>query len=323
MATITFEGSSYALAPGETVLAGLERHGVEIPSSCRSGVCQSCMMKAASGAPPADAAKGLRDTLRAQGMFLACSCVPSEDLSIERPAGPGQIYPSQVLGRRRLSERTVELTLARPADFDYFAGQFVNLVRPGNIVRSYSLASVARLDDALRLHIALMPGGRMSGWACDEAASGDDVGIMGPLGNCFYVPGAPGQPLFLFGTGTGLAPLYGILRDALAQGHTGPIHLFHGSPVDDGLYLHDDLHALAASHANVQYHPCTLQAPVRDGVTQGDMTAISLERCGDLTGYRAYLCGNPEIVRAMQKKCFLAGASMREIFADAFLPAAK
>jgi ferredoxin-NADP reductase len=39
-----------------------------------------------------------------------------------------------------------------------------------------------------------------------------------------------------------------------------------------------------------------------------------------LAGHQVYLCGHPDFVKAMQRKCFLAGASLPDIHADAFLP---
>jgi len=322
MPLVTIDGVSHALDEGENLLDGLLRRGVLVPSSCRSGVCQSCLLRVVEGVVPETAQRSLRDTQRAQGFFLACSTAVTEDLEVERPSDAGRVLDTQVIDVQRLDARTVALRLAWPEGFAYQAGQFINLMRDDGTVRSYSLASVPTLDPHLELHIARMPGGRLSSWACDEAKPGDALQFTGPVGNCFYVPGAPAQPLFLFGTGTGLAPLYGILRDALAQGHTGAIYLFHGSPVEAGLYLHEVLRGIEATHPQVHYHPCVLETPARADVAHGDMAQISLAMCGDLDGYRVYLCGAPEIVRSMQRKCFLTGADMKNIFADAFLPAA-
>lgn len=322
MPQVTLDGTTHTLDTGENLLEGLLRRGVLVPSSCRSGVCQSCMLRAVSGDVPETAQRGLRDTQRALGYFLSCSTPVGGDLVLERVGDAGRMYETEVISVRPLDARTVEMRLAVPGGFRYYAGQFINLSREAGVLRSYSLASVSGLDPYLELHIAKMPGGRLSTWACDEAKPGDALRFSGPVGNCFYVPGAAAQPLFLFGTGTGLAPLYGILRDALAQGHSGAIHLFHGSPVEAGLYLHGVLCDIAAEHPQVQYHPCTLEAPSRIGIGHGDMAKISLARCGDLAGYRVFLCGAPDLVRAMQRACFLAGADMKHIFADAFLPAA-
>ncbi|MDP1166043.1 hypothetical protein Q6281_31615, partial [Klebsiella pneumoniae] len=67
------------------------------------------------------------------------------------------------------------------------------------------------------------------------------------------------RPLILIGTGSGIAPLHGILRDALRQGHTGPIHIYHGTRQPEDLYLDQSLHDLASRHDNVHYYPCVSQ----------------------------------------------------------------
>ena len=41
-----------------------------------------------------------------------------------------------------------------------------------------------------------------------------------------------------------------------------------------------------------------------------------------LTGWRGFVCGDPGIVQTLKKKLFLAGMASRDIYADAFLPAA-
>lgn len=323
MPQVSLDGASFLLEETETVLAGLERHGVSLPASCRAGVCQSCMMKLLEGSVPDAAQRGLQPTQRAQGLFLACSCVPEGDIAIEYPGDANRVWDTEVVAIRPLNARTVHLRLARPAGFEYRPGQFINLIRPGNIVRSYSLASVPNADETLDLHIAHLPGGLMSEWACTSAREGETLQFTGPLGNCFYLEGNPTQPLFLLGTGTGLAPLLGILRDALLQGHTGPIQLFHGALDDAGLYLVDELRALESAHPNLGYLPAALNGTARDGVRTGDVGQLALTHCPSLTGHRVYLCGHPDLVKTMQKKCFLAGAAMSEIHADAFLPAGK
>ena len=203
----------------------------------------------------------------------------------------------------------------------YFPGQFVNFVRADGLVRSFSLASVPALDDHLEFHVALVDGGQMSGWLHHEAEEGTPLALMGPLGNCFYTPGKPEQPLFLLGTGTGLAPLYAILRDALHQGHTGPIHLFHGALAARDLYLSEELRAMSDASENFFYHPCVRDEVGEDCVTQGAVDAVALATVPNLKGWKVFLCGNPDLVKQVQRKTFMAGASMQDIHADAFLPA--
>jgi CDP-4-dehydro-6-deoxyglucose reductase len=321
MALVRFEGLDYPCGEGESVLECLERHGVPMMSSCRSGACQSCMMRATSGDPGDTAKQGLKDTLKAQDYFLACVCRPTVDLTVTRADAAGLRIRGRIIEKSLLNERTVRLRYAPEGRTEYRAGQFMNLVGPGGDVRSYSLASVPGVDEFLEFHIMAFPGGKVSGWAMMHAQVGDESEMLGPQGACFYVPGRSDQPLVLIGTGTGLAPLSGIVRDALAQGHAGPIRLYHGALRRQSLYLVEELRALSASHANFTYVPCVLHPDGADtGLRAGDIQQIVLSEEGPFRGKRVFLCGDPNFVRTLQRAVFKAGAGLKDILADAFLP---
>jgi CDP-4-dehydro-6-deoxyglucose reductase, E3 len=316
VAAIIYEERAYACESGESVLDCLTRHGVLLPSSCRNGVCQTCMMHAASGHIPEQAQKGLKDTLKVQGYFLACVCRPEHDMEIRQANVEGLRHRATVSAMERMNANIMCLRLRPTKPVDYRAGQFINLLHQ-DAARSYSLASLPG-EDELELHIRHVPDGRVSSWVHQQLRLNDSVEFHGPAGDCFYVAGRPEQPLLLIGTGTGLAPLYGILRDAIDRGHTGEIRLFHGSLHRDGLYLVEALQHLATTHGNVHYTPCVLHGEAPPGGAVGAIDDVVMQVLPDLTGWRAYLCGDPEIVRRLQSRIFLAGTSMQEIHADAF-----
>ncbi|QRK10203.1 2Fe-2S iron-sulfur cluster binding domain-containing protein [Archangium violaceum] len=318
MARVKHEGQWYGLDEGESVLDGLLRRGVEVPHSCRAGACQSCLMRAERGEVPARAQVGLKETLKARGYFLACACQPEGELEVAG-AGADLRVPARITSLERLSDSVLCVRLRPEGDFEYRAGQYVSVLRTDGLARSYSLASLPH-EDTLALHVRRVPGGRMSGWLFEEARPGDVLELQGPAGECFYVPGRPEQSLLLVGTGTGLAPLYGIIRDALERGHTGPIWLFHGAVDVSGLYLVEELRALQSRHPQLQYRPCVSKGQARVGVTVGALDAIIKEVCPRPAGWRGYLCGSPDLVLSLRKKLFLAGLSLKEIHADAFLP---
>ena len=155
----------------------------------------------------------------------------------------------------------------------------------------------------------------MSEWLHSRAALGTTVWLQGPAGNCFYVPGKLDEPLILAGTGTGLAPLYGIVRDCLRQSHAGPIWLFHGALTREGLYLTEQLAELDRAHENFHYVPSVLPE-------SGPLDKDILTRFGKLVGWKGYVCGDPALVNLLRKKLFLAGMALQSIYADAFLPSA-
>jgi ferredoxin-NADP reductase len=158
----------------------------------------------------------------------------------------------------------------------------------------------------------------MSAWVHEQLSAEDSVEISQPLGECYYRPGNPEQALLLIGTGCGLAPLYGVIRDALHQGHSGPIWLYHGSRSCDGLYLIDELRDLAREHRNFAYVPCVSNEPTLDGVLQLRANDAAFKQNANLKNWRVFLCGHPDMVNAAKKKAFLAGANLKDIHADAF-----
>ncbi|BCX88763.1 CDP-4-dehydro-6-deoxyglucose reductase, E3 [Methylomarinovum tepidoasis] len=316
MARLILGDRVYHLDPGETVLDCLLRHQEEVDYGCRAGVCQSCLLQAEEPVP-ASAQTGLKDTLKRQRYFLACSYRPETDLHIRIPAR--ERFSTEVIAHHRLTPEIVRLRLAVPAAFSYRPGQYVNLFHQGQ-VRSYSLASLPG-EPFLEFHIRRVPGGLFSTWIFEALHPGDTVQIGPALGECFYTPEAAEQPLLLIGTGSGLAPLYGILRDALEQGHREAIYLYHGSSTLSGLYLQEALQALACDYSQFHYVPCLSRTPVPDGIRHGRASALALADHPQLENWRIYLCGNPEMVRSAQRRCFLAGASMQAIHADPFLSA--
>ncbi|HUS06887.1 MAG TPA: 2Fe-2S iron-sulfur cluster-binding protein [Bryobacteraceae bacterium] len=319
MPAITYEGQSYSLAANENVLDALLRNGVNAAHSCKAGGCGSCLMRAAEGPIPARAQSGLKDAWKAQGYFLACLCLPDKDLAITTVGADAQLGAT-ITGLELLSPDVLRVRLRCDAPLGFRAGQYVSLQREGGLARSYSIASLPEESD-LELHVRRIAGGKMSGWLHDEARISDRLSVLGPSGDCFYVPGKEEQPLLLVGTGTGLAPLYGILRDAIRHGHRGPIHLFHGALHKGGLYLVEELRRLVSGHAHVEYIPAVLNGAEGGDLAVGSIDQVVLKRFPKLAGWRGYVCGDPALVQSLKKKLFLSGMASRDIYADAFLPA--
>ncbi|MBV1906138.1 MAG: 2Fe-2S iron-sulfur cluster binding domain-containing protein [Pseudomonadales bacterium] len=324
---ICYQGSKYPHKLGASVLDTLLENGVEIPYSCRAGVCQSCVMRCDTGELPANCQTGLKDTLCSQGYFLACQCKPEEKLSVTLPNDLGMFGHATVVEKTLLSANICGLKLLSFLPLDYHAGQFINLRNAEGCIRSYSLASLPAQQEYLELHIRRHPDGEMSSWLFDEIQPGDLLDLQGPNGQCFYISDNPEQTLLLIGTGTGLAPLLGIVRDALYSGHTGPIYLYHGSGSLEGLYHQEILEQLAKRHENFSYQQCLSagigKQPVPlEGLLEkwpGRADEIAFERHIDLNNTQIYLCGAPAMVKAAQRRAFLAGAELALIHADPFL----
>ncbi|MDD4928942.1 MAG: 2Fe-2S iron-sulfur cluster-binding protein [Gallionella sp.] len=83
-------------ATDETVLQALTRQGVALRSSCRGGVCQTCVMRCLEGEIPGRAQSGLSTDLISQRYFMPCVCKPSGDMVLAPPLADDFFVPAQL-----------------------------------------------------------------------------------------------------------------------------------------------------------------------------------------------------------------------------------
>jgi len=301
----------------ENVLDALLRQGINIPFSCRSGVCHICVQQCTHGDIPPVAQKGLSPELVKENHFLACQCTPMGDMHITAPSGLFQTV--LVHSKEMLSPYVCKILLEPPEAFIYKAGQFVNLRRPDGITRSYSLASLPAEDYFLELHVQRQDGGIMSNWLIDELKVGDGIDIQNAEGSCHYQATASDHPLLLIGTGTGMAPLLGIVRDALHHNHRHEIHLYHGGRNQDRFYLHDQLRELEQAHSNFHYYECISgTAAVPENTCAGRADEVAFARHQNVHHWNVYLAGLAEMVDNGTLLAARHGAAPHDIHSDAF-----
>lgn len=321
MAIITYNDKHYELNAQESILDGLLRHNVLINHSCKNGVCQSCLLRTEDTSIPEDAQLGLKATLKQQGYFLACQCLPEEDMQVQSVNASDLYFNAIVVAKKNLSEDVCQLILQTTPDFSYHAGQFVNLHRSDNQIRSYSLTSLAQ-DDYLELHIKRMDNGVFSHWIHNDLKVGDSIDLQGPFGDCFYLQEDIQQPLLLIGTGTGIAPLWGVAKEALDLGHKGAIKLYFGSRYKKGLYLDSVLRQMANEYKNFEYYACLSAKDDKliesQSYLQGRASDLALQQITDLKNWNIYLSGLPAMVNTTRKLAYLSGANMKKIYIDPF-----
>ena len=73
---------SFLCAEDQDIVTAAKNNGIELPSSCCSGVCTSCASKILEGSVDQEDAMGLNDDLREKGFALLCVAYPKSDLHI-------------------------------------------------------------------------------------------------------------------------------------------------------------------------------------------------------------------------------------------------
>lgn len=325
MAELGYKSRRLALRPGESVLDCLLRNGEAVPYSCKAGRCQACLVRAVGCESTPESRATLKPALRDRGYALACQWIPQHDVAAAVPAVDEFSMAVRIAELRLLNEVVlrVRLTLEDPAAlFVCRPGQYLNLIHPSGLTRSYSVANDHARDRFIELHVGRTHHGLFSTWLFDHAEAGVLLHIRGPAGDCSY-SGLDGDafPILLAGTGTGLAPLYGIAADALRQGHRGNIGLYHGARDPRHFHYADELHRLEETHGNFHYRPCLIPPPVPGSTSCYGMeelldTFLQQEKAAQA---RVYLCGSPEFVEAMHKRTYLKGARAAHIHCDPFI----
>lgn len=299
----------WSVAAGSNLLDALNQAGVAVPYSCRAGSCHACLVHCLQGEPSDRKPDALTVEQRQRGWRLACQCQVIEDLQVEifDPLRDG--LPAKVLGADWLSPSVLRLRLQPERPMRYQAGQHL-VLWTGNVARPYSLASLPEEDRFLEFHLDCRQSGEFSD-AARQFKIGDPI-RLGELrgGALYYDPDWQSRPLWLLASGTGLGPLFGVLREALRQDHQGAIRIIHLAHDADEHYLAKPLAALAANYVNLQIELLTA-AELPAALAQ--LRLVSRQTL-------ALLCGGPGSVDAFARRLYLAGLPRNQLLADVFLP---
>lgn len=120
----------------------------------------------------------------------------------------------------------------RKSDFPrhYLSGQFLTLIAEINGKeerRAYSLCSSPYIDSALAVTIKRIKGGKMSNYLHDMVKVGDTLTALPPMGNFNFDPGTTSRHIVLVGCGSGITPLFSIIKTALVKEPSSMISLVY------------------------------------------------------------------------------------------------
>ncbi|MBA3326494.1 MAG: ferredoxin--NADP reductase [Rhodobacteraceae bacterium] len=116
---------------------------------------------------------------------------------------------------RHWTDKTFSFQCERPASFRFRSGEFVMIglaVEGKPLLRAYSICSPS-WDDALEFYSIKVEDGPLTS-RLRHLAEGDEIVIRPkPVGTLVHDALLPGRRLFLFATGTGIAPFASLIRD--------------------------------------------------------------------------------------------------------------
>lgn len=197
---------------------------------------------------------------------------------------------------------------ALDAPFAFEPGQYatLGLLGPaGKLVqRPMSISSPASDLDEYEFFIRLVEGGAFTTLLWQREV-GDPINIKGPKGK--FVLTDDGRTCLFIASGTGLAPFMSMLDALDARGSSQEVVLLHGVSYDHDLAWREQLTELDADAASRLRYVATVSRPQhcpdwsgRTGRVEAITSAVMDELGLDAANTTIYLCGNPDMVSAVE-----------------------
>jgi 3-ketosteroid 9alpha-monooxygenase subunit B len=173
--------------------------------------------------------------------------------------------------------------------FRFKPGQHLQLRVPCGakpLPRCYSLSSSPAFDEPLRVTVKRVADGRASGWVCAELKAGDTLDVMPPAG--VFTPRSLDANLRMFAGGSGITPVFSIIRTVLASG-TGRINLLYANRDEQSVIFGNELTELARQYPDRLQVFHWLDSVQGRPPTQAQISAIAKD--WGLDGAECYICG--------------------------------
>lgn len=127
--TVSIAAQTVDVRDDESILDACLRSGVEIPFSCRGGVCQTCLMRCTNGEVPAVAQRTLSPSLREKGYLLTCQCRPTGPMTLALP-DPADRVTGCMLHETRHEDSFLFIRFETARELPCKAGQLLDLQLP-------------------------------------------------------------------------------------------------------------------------------------------------------------------------------------------------
>jgi ring-1,2-phenylacetyl-CoA epoxidase subunit PaaE len=150
--------------------------------------------------------------------------------------------------------------------FDYKQGQYLTLktmINGQEVRRAYSMCS-SPIEEDIFITVKKVEGGQMSPYLNEQAKPGMELDVMEPDGR-FYTKLDADQrkTYYLFGAGSGITPLYAILKTILEKEPTSTVFLLYGNRNEESIIFRDGLAQLAKRYEGQLYVEHVLSQPTR------------------------------------------------------------
>lgn len=313
-------GHTFTTLPGETLLEGALRSGLNIHYSCSNGTCGECKVRLLEGEVEPIMQTGYRFTIQEQneGFILMCGNRAVGDLVIEAQEthSPGDIPLQQITAKVARVEqpsahvRVLHLRTPRTKTLRFMAGQHLCLELRG--VGSYDAAVASCPCNGMNLQFHL-PERQGEPFLAEVLHVGQQLELEGPYGDITLDVDAKG-PLLMFAMGTEFAPIKSVIEQAINLDLRQPIRLIWLASEAEGHYLKNYCRSWSDSLDDYRFVPLSMPGsePGPDDVSALRQTIN--EQLEGLEGADAYVAGSRLFREVVREHLLTKGLDAARIF---------
>ena len=159
------------------------------------------------------------------------------------------LYPLKIKKKIQETKDSVSFIFEVPKEhqttFHYTPAQFLTFefhINEKKILRSYSLSSCPLLNEELKTTVKRVKGGLISNYMADLLKEGDTVLSRKPAGRFFKPPkDLKSKKYFLFAGGSGITPLFSIMKTVLLSDPKNKINLFYANRDESSIIYYKEL----------------------------------------------------------------------------------
>ncbi|MBT8766046.1 ferredoxin--NADP reductase [Metapseudomonas boanensis] len=198
--------------------------------------------------------------------------------------------------------------------FRYKAGQFLSFrvdIGGKRLTRCYSMSSSPDCDALPKVTIKRVDGGRVSNWFNDQVSAGDLLDVLPPAGHFHLRPGE--HDLVLFGGGSGITPVFSILKSALKTSQRR-IKLVYANRDEASVIFRDELRAIAKANTE-RLEVVHVLDSVQGFLSEGEVRQLVRGHAGA----EFYICGPGPFMDTVEKALLAAGEDTARIHVERFV----
>jgi 3-ketosteroid 9alpha-monooxygenase subunit B len=198
--------------------------------------------------------------------------------------------------------------------FTYEPGQFCDVrvqVDGEPLIRCYSMSSSAAIGEPLQVTVKRVADGIVSNWMIDQISEDDFVEVAAPAG-FFQLAGE--SDLVAFGAGSGITPIFSLLKTALAR-TSRHIRLLYANRDRDSVIFGAAIDALAEEHGD--RFEVTHRLDVEHGFVDAEVVRSVI---ADARDPEFYICGPAPFMDIVEQTLLADGVDAGRIHIERFTP---